>query len=298
MSADREKGIADGRFRFIFGVPFLIRLSRGSDSRACARIGGSPATRSARPAPGWECIEPMKFALFGDIHANLEALQTVLADARARQCTHFVCLGDLVGYNANPVECLDLVRDLGCPVVKGNHDEEASEDTDLEGLNPLAEAALLWTRAQLDEQRKDWLRDLKMIRQVRDFTIVHATLDSPDSWAYVMNKFDAMASFSYQFTQLCFYGHTHAPKIYLKDDSVYSVDRTGISVKPGTKYFINCGSVGQPRDGDWRAAYATYDVVGKRIEIHRLEYDIDTAQNKIIEAGLPEMLATRLALGK
>jgi predicted phosphodiesterase len=240
----------------------------------------------------------MKFALFGDIHANLEALQAVLEDARARQCTHFVCLGDLVGYNANPVECLDIVRDMGCPVVKGNHDEEASANNDLTGLNPLAEAALRWTKAQIDDERKQWLRQLKMVRQVRDFTIVHATLDSPDSWAYVMNKFDAMASFSYQFTQLCFYGHTHTPKIYIKEDSVYSVDRTGISLKSGTKYFINCGSVGQPRDGDWRASYATYDVVGKRVEIHRLEYDIETAQSKIIHAGLPEMLATRLGLGK
>lgn len=240
----------------------------------------------------------MKFALFGDIHANLEALQAVLQDARARHCTHFVCLGDLVGYNANPVECIDIVRELDAPVVKGNHDEEASEDNDLTGLNPLAETALRWTQAQIDPERKAWLRELKLVRQVRDFTIVHATLDSPDSWAYVMNKFDAMASFSYQFTQVCFYGHTHAPKIYLKEGSVYSVDRTQITLKSGTKYFINCGSVGQPRDGDWRAAYATYDVVGKQVEIHRLEYDIETAQNKIIDAGLPEMLATRLGLGK
>ena len=119
----------------------------------------------------------MKFAIFGDIHANLEALEAVLADAEEQSCAHFVCIGDIVGYNANPHECLDIVRSLDCPVVKGNHDEEASADTELIGLNPLAEQAMNWTRAHLDAEDKQWLRDLRMVRQVRDFTIVHATLD-------------------------------------------------------------------------------------------------------------------------
>ena len=164
----------------------------------------------------------MRFAIFGDIHANLEALTAVLADAEKHEVTHYVCLGDVVGYNANPRECLEIVRNLDCPVVKGNHDEQASMEDELVGFNPLAEEAINWTRDQLNAEDKQWLRDLKMVRQVRDFTIVHATLDTPHKWGYVFNQLDAAASFNYQHTQLCFYGHTHAPRAYIRDGSVKS----------------------------------------------------------------------------
>ena len=240
----------------------------------------------------------MKIAIFGDIHANLEGLQAVLQDAADRDCTHHVCIGDIVGYNANPHECLDIVRQLDCPVIKGNHDEEASLDTELVGLNPLAERAMQWTRDNLTEEDKTYLSELRMVRQVRDFTIVHATLDSPSTWGYVTNKFDAMASFGYQYTPVCFFGHTHTPKFYVKTTTV-SVERgSSIEIENGKKYFINIGSAGQPRDGDWRVAYAIYDLAAKRVTIRRLEYDLATTQKKIIDAGLPEMLAERLELGK
>jgi predicted phosphodiesterase len=240
----------------------------------------------------------MKFAIFGDIHANLEGLQAVLADAEAHECSHFVCIGDIVGYNANPSECLNIVRQLECPVVKGNHDEEASATTSLVGLNPLAEQAMTWTRNALNDEEKDWLRDLRYVRQVRDFTIVHATLDTPSGWGYVTNKFDAMASFSYQYTPVCFFGHTHAPKIYVKSTSVTAEREQTIAVESSKKYFVNVGSAGQPRDGDWRVAYVIYDLAAQRITIRRLEYDIQTTQAKIRAAGLPDMLAERLELGK
>ena len=240
----------------------------------------------------------MKYAIFGDIHANLEAFQTVLADSQEIGCTDYVCVGDIVGYSANPKECLQLVREMECPVVKGNHDEEAILDTSLEGLNPLAKQAMEWTRAQLDPEEREYLGNLKLVRQVRDFTIVHATLDTPGGWTYVTIKFDAMASFSYQFTQLCFYGHTHTPRIYTKGDSVEPSEELSVRLEMGRKYFINVGSVGQPRDGDWRAAYAVYDVENQEVTIRRLEYDVQTPQDKIIAAGLPEMLAHRLSLGK
>lgn len=240
----------------------------------------------------------MKYAIFGDIHANLEALEAVLAHAREEGCEEFVCVGDIVGYAANPKECLARVREMECPTVKGNHDEESILDNSLEGLNPLAKQAMEWTRAQLDEDERSYLANLKLVRQVRDFTIVHATLDTPGSWTYVTNKFDAMASFSYQFTQLCFYGHTHTPRIYVKGDSVEPLEEMSVSLEMGRKYFINIGSSGQPRDGDWRASYAIYDVENQDVTIHRVEYDIQTTQDKIIDAGLPEMLAHRLSLGK
>jgi predicted phosphodiesterase len=240
----------------------------------------------------------MKFAIFGDIHANLEALQSVLWDAHEQGCDSHVCLGDIVGYAANPSECLELIRELNCPTVRGNHDDGAASTSRLDELNPLAQAALLWTREQLSEEQRQWLRDLKFVRQVRDFTIVHATLDSPNSWGYVTNRFDAMASFSYQFTQICFYGHTHVPRIFEKEDVVRAARGTEVLLQRGVKYFINVGSVGQPRDGDWRASYAIYDSNEQSVRIRRVEYDIQTAQNKICAAGLPSLLADRLALGK
>ena len=240
----------------------------------------------------------MRLAIFGDIHANLEELNAMLADAQAQGVTDYVCLGDIVGYPANPHECVEIVRGLGCPVVKGNHDEQASITEDLAGFNPLAEEAINWTRKQLSEEDKDWLRNLKMVRQVRDFTIVHATLDTPTKWGYVFNQLDAEASFTYQHTQLCFYGHTHAPRAYIRDGSVRSQMLDKLVLEPGKKYFVNVGSVGQPRDGDWHAAYCIYTPAEQCVDLRRIEYDIWLAQDKIVAAGLPQRLADRLALGK
>jgi len=240
----------------------------------------------------------MRIALFGDIHANLEALETVLADAEQRGCTSFVCVGDVVGYNADPVACLERIRQAGWPVVKGNHDEDASGSHSLETMNPVAATALQWTRDQLNDEQKDWLRKLRMVRQVENFTVVHSTLDQPQSWNYVTNKFDAMSNFSYQFTNLCFHGHTHVPRIFSRGTRVKELEGDTVVLEPDQKYFINTGSVGQPRDGDWRACYAMYEVETSTISFHRLEYDIKTTQEKIRSAGLPEMLAERLAEGR
>ncbi len=240
----------------------------------------------------------MRVALFGDIHANLEALEVVLADARDQGCTDFVCLGDVVGYNANPAECLEIVRGLNCPVVKGNHDEDAAGSHSLDSMNPTAASALMWTREQLTEEQREWLHKLRMVRQVSDFTIVHSTLDQPANWNYVTNRFDAMSNFSYQFTHVCFHGHTHVPRVYVKDSKVHEVPAESVQIEAGSKYFINVGSVGQPRDGDWRSCYAIYDIETRLVVFRRLEYEIAKTQQKILAAGLPEMLAARLADGR
>jgi diadenosine tetraphosphatase ApaH/serine/threonine PP2A family protein phosphatase len=240
----------------------------------------------------------MRFAIFGDIHANLPALKAVLSDARTQLSTHYVCLGDIVGYNAHPRECLDIVRRMECPVVIGNHDEQASMICNDEGFNPLAEEAIQWTRRQLTEEDKEFLRGLRMHRQVRDFTVVHATLDTPHKWGYVFNQLDAAASFSYQHTAVCFIGHTHTPKAYIRDGSVRTVPFDILSLQQGKKFLVNVGSVGQPRDGDPRAAYCVYDTTTHEIELRRIDYDIETAQHAILEAGLPAKLAERLATGK
>jgi predicted phosphodiesterase len=240
----------------------------------------------------------MRFAIFGDIHANLEALQTVLADAREQGCTDYVCLGDVVGYNANPKECLSLVQSLKCPVVKGNHDEYSSSDSVLDSLNPLAELAIQWTRDELTLEEKQWLSALPYVCEVHGFTIVHATLFDPPSWDYVLNQLNAAASFSEQKTEICFYGHTHVPRAYLRESSVIGMPYDQLSLIEGPQYFINVGSVGQPRDGDWRASYVIFDQEARKVFLRRLPYDLPTTQKKILASGLPPRLADRLALGR
>jgi diadenosine tetraphosphatase ApaH/serine/threonine PP2A family protein phosphatase len=240
----------------------------------------------------------MRFAIFSDIHSNLEALEAVLADARERKCTHFVCLGDVVGYNANPSECVKHIRELDCPVVKGNHDEQASLQESSEDFNELAEFAIRWTRDNLTDQDKQWLRDLPLQRRVHDFTIVHATLDTPGQWGYVFNNLDAAASFTYQRTTVCFFGHTHVPMVFIRDEGVRRERTEHVRIEAARKYFINMGSVGQPRDGNWRAAYCIYDTENKLVELLRVKYDLAAVQKKITKAGLPQLLAERLAIGR
>src|SRR3981081_14412 len=162
----------------------------------------------------------MRFAIFSDIHANLEALEAVLHDAEEQKCTHYVCLGDVVGYNANPHECVARVREMDCPIVKGNHDEQASLVESSRDFNELAEHAIEWTRENLTEEDKQWLRNLRLERQVRDFTIVHATLDTPAQWGCVFNTLHAPASFTYQHPTVSFFGYTHVPMAFIRDDGV------------------------------------------------------------------------------
>jgi diadenosine tetraphosphatase ApaH/serine/threonine PP2A family protein phosphatase len=240
----------------------------------------------------------MRFAVLSDIHANLEAFDAVMADARENKCTDFVCLGDVVGYNANPHECAERVREMDCPIVKGNHDEQASLFESSRDFNEIAEAAIQWTRDQLTDEDKEWLRGLKLQRQVRDFTIVHATLDTPEQWGYVFNNLDAAASFTYQQTSVCFFGHTHVPMGFIRDGGVQRQRIDKLRIDPSKKYFINVGSVGQPRDGDWHAAYCIYHIESNVVEQRRVKYDLEAAQKKIIDAGLPRLLAERLAIGR
>jgi diadenosine tetraphosphatase ApaH/serine/threonine PP2A family protein phosphatase len=240
----------------------------------------------------------MRYAILSDLHANLEATDAVMADAHAHDCTHFVCLGDVVGYNANPHECVEIVQKMQCPVVKGNHDEQAALSESSRGFNALAEAAINWTREHLTEADKAWLQALPLTLPVRDFSIVHATLDAPDQWGYVFNSLDAVASFAYQNTTVCFFGHTHVAGAFVRDEGVRKIKVDQLTIEETKKYFINVGSVGQPRDGDWRAAYCIYHLDKNVVEQRRVKYDLATAQKKIIQAGLPQMLADRLELGR
>jgi len=229
----------------------------------------------------------LKYAVLGDIHANLEALTAVLEDARHQGCTRHVCVGDIVGYNASPGECLEVVRGLGMPSVKGNHDEYASNTAGLENLSPRAAAAILWTRQRLDEPDKQWLHELKFVRNIDGFSIVHATLDAPERWGYVFDRLTAAASFVYQNTQVCFYGHTHLPMVFARDGAVRGGAFSIIQVEPGVRYLVNVGSVGEPRDGSCLASYVVYDPGRRSIELRRIPFDHATAEAKVRAAGLP-----------
>jgi len=240
----------------------------------------------------------MKYAIVADIHGNLEAFRVVLEDAKNQKCTHYACLGDVVGYNSNPKECLDIVRSMAMPCVKGNHDEYCSNDGDLEGFNPHAAEAVNWTRNQITEADRKWLRELKYIRLIASFSLVHATLDGPQRWGYVFDKLAAAASFTYQNTSVCFFGHTHVPVAFIRDSVVRGGTYSKFKIEPGRKYFVNVGSVGQPRDGNPKSSYVIYDLDEGSIELRRLDYDIAKTQEKIRAVGLPERLAERLAHGK
>jgi diadenosine tetraphosphatase ApaH/serine/threonine PP2A family protein phosphatase len=239
-----------------------------------------------------------RYAILGDIHANLEALEAVIEDARERGVTDFVCMGDIVGYNANPVECIRLVRELGCVGVRGNHDHNAAWHESLEDFHPLAAAVLEWTRKRLSAEDEAYLKGLELRRMVRGFTLVHSTLDMPERWGYVTDALDAEAHFTYQTTTLCFCGHTHVPVVYEREGRVQRREFDRFTTQVGHRYFVNVGSVGQPRDGDPRAAYGLLDVASRSVELHRVPYDVETTQDKILKAGLPQRLALRLALGR
>ena len=240
----------------------------------------------------------MKYAILGDIHANLQALEAVLQDAASQNATHYTCVGDIVGYNANPIECLELARKLFPVAVRGNHDHYCAYEEKLDHFHPLAADVVSWTRKLLSPDMVAYLRSLRYTARVETFTLVHSTLDNPEAWGYVFDKLEAESNFNYQTSTVCFFGHTHVPLAFERADTIRFGLYTKLKVAVGKKYFINVGSVGQPRDGDSRAAYALYDMESNAIELRRVAYDVKKAQKAILDAGLPPRLAARLAIGR
>ena len=248
---------------------------------------------------------PEKIAVFGDVHGNIDALETVLEDCRGQGVDAYLCTGDVVGYGARPRECIAKVRELGCPVVKGNHDHYAASSAgNTDDFNPAAALAMKWTRDALDDDDIAWLDALPFTAVKTGIALVHSTMDKPGEFGYVFDNKQAEANFAQQVAPLCFHGHTHCPIIFERHASgVFRIDPQELEdsrfkLAPGRKYFINVGSVGQPRDGDRRATYAIYSPKEKTVRYRRLEYDIEAAQAKILEAGLPPRLAERLAFGR
>ena len=240
----------------------------------------------------------MRYAILGDIHANLEALDAVLQDATEQGVTHYACTGDVVGYNADPKACLQKIRGLKCTVVQGNHDYYAACNESMELFTPMAQKSIRWTRKQLSPFERKYLRHLPLILDIETFTIVHSSLSNPHRWNYIFKKKAADANFRNQFNPVCFFGHTHVPLAFIHDRTTEKGFYETLHIRPRTQYLINVGSVGQPRDRNPKSAYAIYDLDEQTVTMRRVEYDIEETQKKIRAAGLPFRNALRLANGR
>ena len=230
----------------------------------------------------------MKYAIIADIHANLEAFTTVLAHSKEQKCTDYAFLGDFVGYNSDPKACLEIVRAMKAPCVKGNHDQYAYSNDSLIDFNPVAAHAMEWTRKQLTEDDRAWLRNLPYVCNLEHFTMVHATLMDPHRWGYILDKVEAEEHFIFQQSQLCFYGHTHIAIAFIRDSSSLRAGAySKLKLQPESQYLLNPGSTGQSRDVLKKATYATYDTDTRTIELHRLDYNAAETQRKNRAAGLP-----------
>lgn len=241
-----------------------------------------------------------RIAIFGDIHSNLEALSAVLADARKMGVTRFLCTGDVVGYGADPVDCIRLIQEAEATVVKGNHDVYCSGGIIPEDVNPTARKTIVWTAEQLSDQDAAWLLDRPMHWQGGELALAHSTFESGRNWPYIFNAQNAEPSLRLQAVPLAFFGHTHHPSFFVqtRQEAVLQKKTDKVKIRRHARYLINPGSVGQPRDRDPRASYAMYDPARRTVEVRRVEYDIETAQKKIKAAGLPARNAERLSRGR
>ncbi len=237
----------------------------------------------------------MRYGLFSDVHSNFEALEAVLRSLAKEKVQKYICVGDIIGYAANPNECLDRVRELGAVVVAGNHDLAAVGHPILYRLYDPSREAAEWTADQLTEENKTWIRTLPFVSQEGTATLIHGSLFEPEAFHYIHEPSEIEQNFSLMETPLCFIGHSHFPWI-VEEGGQAAVSE--IAYREEKKYLVNVGSVGQPRDGDRRASFCVWDSQERRIELKRINYDYRTTQRKILEAGLPSQFAERLATGK
>lgn len=241
---------------------------------------------------------PPKYAIFGDVHGNLEALNAVLQSTREEGVSRYACVGDIVGYGANPVECVEKIRALGCKVVLGNHDAGVVGRTDIRFFNSAAKEAVQWSKEALDDATASFLSALPYVARTEHFTLVHATLGNPEEWRYIFSCFEAESYFRFQEDPVCFVGHTHIPCCFSTNTLEDFSQAMSIRLESEAKYIVNVGSVGQPRDNNPLACYVVYDLAENLIKFVRVPYDVPKAQRKILDAGLPHVLAMRLGWGK
>jgi diadenosine tetraphosphatase ApaH/serine/threonine PP2A family protein phosphatase len=251
----------------------------------------------------------VRVLLLSDIHSNLEALEACLAVAPAYDLV--VNLGDVVGYGASPNEVIAISRKLGSVFVRGNHDKAVCGITDVKDFNPIAGLAALWTREQLSEENLEWLRSMQHgpigVEGILEAQFVHGSPIDEDE--YVVTLRDAIEPLLVSNVPLTFFGHTHLQGSFSAEEdhgdasrplyrTVGQIESSEFRLKEGVRYMVNPGSIGQPRDGDWRAAFVLYDTDSQIVTFYRVPYNLKSAQDRIIAANLPQRLATRLAAGR
>jgi predicted phosphodiesterase len=246
----------------------------------------------------------VRYLVLSDIHANLEALETVLAEAPAATYDRVLVLGDLVGYGADPNAVIDRVRALDpLVVIRGNHDKAACGLDDGSSFNQIARYAAAWTGQTLTDANRQYLRDLPAGPVLIDERVQICHGSPFDEDHYIFDGNDARRALDASERELCLFGHTHMPVIFFEErgqigGEVPELARHEVALGRQIKFLVNVGSVGQPRDGDPRAGYATYDSEGPTLVLYRVPYPVEVAQRKIIAAGLPQPLANRLAIGR
>jgi diadenosine tetraphosphatase ApaH/serine/threonine PP2A family protein phosphatase len=247
-----------------------------------------------------------RYLIISDIHSNLEALDAVLAASAKQRCDAVLVLGDLVGYGADPNAVVKRIREIRpSAIIRGNHDKVAAAIETAEDFNPMARLAAEWTRQVLTEETADYLRSLPAGPLIVDEKLEICHGSPIDEDMYIVADVDALRSIELAAKPMCFFGHTHVA-MRARLGSGHRIEIAGpqghpefeTTLEAGNKYLFNPGSVGQPRDGDSRAAYAIADLELQRVTLHRVTYAVETAQQKILDAGLPPMLAYRLGMGR
>lgn len=242
-----------------------------------------------------------RFAILGDIHANFEALETVLKAVEAESVDYVYSVGDIVGYGASPAECVERLRERRIEWVAGNHDHAVCGLLSLEYFNPFAKEAAEWTAEQLSEEQIEALKGATLLTTLNGVTIVHSTVHAPELFGYIDTLYAAYLCFEAMETRVGFVGHSHIPVTFLQNAEdltpSYTLERE-VDLSKWGKALINVGSIGQPRDEDPRAAYCIYDSDAEQVWIKRVEYDVEGSAQKIIDAGLPRILAERLFVGR
>ena len=242
----------------------------------------------------------MKYAIISDVHSNLEAFQAVLEDISKEKVDQVFFLGDIVGYAADPNPCIEILQGLTTIIVAGNHDWATAGLTKTSSFNPVAKVAIEWTTRKITQSHKEFLKSFPLTQNKNTITLVHATPNQPEKWGYIFSLQETSLSFNYYDHQICFIGHSHRPIAFTEDEKrrISILVNTSFTLSDSHRYIINVGSVGQSRDGDPRAAYGIYNTDDARFTLKRIPYNIERTQKKIMDAGLPPFLASRLASGR
>ncbi len=242
----------------------------------------------------------MRYAIISDVHANLAALEKVLLRIESERCDQVICLGDLVGYGPFPNECIQLVQKVAAFTLAGNHDHASIGLLDLEYFNPYAKSAIEWTTITLTQENKDYLATLGLDRQEGGAYFVHATPCHPADWNYIMTLQEAEYNFACFDDRVCFIGHSHIPVCFsLNGAAKTHIDRvTMIEFDERSRYIINVGSVGQPRDGNPNAAFGIFDTDLGTFQLVRVAYDIFATQQAMVALNLPKFLIDRIQYGR